>query len=72
MSEAAPEDPVCRVCGTTKSAHEGLNHEFTLTGELKKVEPKKDPSARVVVVVDSHLRKILVRKGILTAEDFLE
>ncbi len=72
MSETAPEDPICRVCGTTKSAHGGLNHEFSLTGELVKAQPKKDPAARAVVVVDSHLRKILVRKGILTAEDFLE
>lgn len=72
MSETAAEESVCKVCGTARSAHGALNHEFSLSGDLIKVQPKKDPAARAVVVVDSHLRKILVRKGILTAEDFLE
>ena len=72
MSQAAEEDPTCLVCGTKRTEHDAMAHEFSLDGQLRKKEPKKDPGARAVVMVDSHLRKILVRKGILTAEDFLE
>lgn len=66
------EPPLCRICDATEDNHEQYAHEFSRDGKLVPKEKKKEPAPKVVVVVDAHLRKILVRKGILTAEDFLE
>lgn len=66
----------CKVCGVDRGLHTPLNHKFSTDGTLvpiEKLPPQSTrPQTRVVIAnaVDMELRDLLIRKGVLTYEDF--
>lgn len=70
-------DQSCGVCGMGKLAHDKaeflktINHVWNAEGELIQVKPEPPkPRTQAIVIVDAELREILLRKGVITVEDF--
>ena len=70
----------CGICGMDKLAHDKaeflrtVNHVWNLAGDLVPIDRKPAPPARstqaAIVIVDAELREVLLRKGVVTVEDF--
>lgn len=61
------DDLPCGICGSNKSMHEELNHEWSPEGVLlpKQTERKSPPMAPV----DLLLRRTLIELGLITPQD---
>lgn len=66
---------LCKVCGLDRSTHAlKMNHQFSTDGSLVPIEkvPRQSLPPRMIIAnaVDVELRDLLIRKGVLTYEDF--
>ncbi len=72
-------EELCGICGCTREEHSrreearNVNHAWNLAGNLipldRKPKPTR-PTQPVIVIVDAELREVLLRKGVITVEDF--
>lgn len=67
----------CGICGLDQFVHRQreaqgqVNHVWNADGDLIQVkrEPAK-PAMPTIMIVDAELREVLLRKGVITVEDF--
>jgi hypothetical protein len=72
-------DPTCQLCPLKKSEHEGLHHPFVGpeqdAGSALNPPPKRDkkpestPHLIITPAPDLVLRRLLLRKGLITSEE---
>lgn len=66
------EPPKCGICDIPESRHEGLHHQFMPEG-VDRLVLRSDKSQRAIaarrVPFDPIVRLLLIRKGVITAEE---